>query len=568
MTRSGGRLLADQLALHGTELAFCVPGESYLALLDGLYDHRHHLRVVTCRHEAAAANAAEAYGKLTGRPGVCMVTRGPGATHAANGIHTARQDSTPLIVLVGQVARGERGREGFQEIDYEQAFGPMVKWACEIDDPDRIPELVARAFATAASGRPGPVVLALPEDVLSAASDARDAPLYRAVTPTPDPVALAALRARLQVAERPFVLVGGGPWDDASARRFTAWAQASGLPVGASFRRQDIVDNRSPCYVGDVGLAINPRLAERIAGADLLIAVGTRLSEVETQGYTLPAPPRPAQALVHVHPDPGELGRVYQANLPILSGVRPFAAALEEVGPVDGTRWAQWARDARADYEANLRHDPAPGDGVDLGAVMAHLRGVLPQDAIVCNGAGNYTVWVHRFLQYRRFGTQLAPQSGSMGYGLPAAVAAQLLHPDRLVVAFAGDGCLQMCAHELATAVQEGLPIVVIVVNNGMLATIRMHQERRFPRRVMGTDLVNPDFVALARAYGAHGERVEHADAFPAAFARAREAGRPALVELVTDPEALTPRASLSAVRAQGERNRIAVAAHDAPGRG
>jgi acetolactate synthase I/II/III large subunit len=563
MTRGGGRLLADQLALHGADLAFCVPGESYLPLLDGLYDHRDDIRVVTCRHEAAACNAAEAYGKLTGRPGICLVTRGPGATHAANGVHTARQDSTPLVLLVGQVARGERGRESFQELDYEQVFGPMTKWAFEVGDTDRIPELVARAFATAVSGRPGPVMLALPEDVLSAETDAADAAPYQATTPVPAPPALRELRARLERAERPFVLVGGGPWDEPSARRFSAWAQACGLPVGATFRRQDIVDNRLACYAGDVGLGINPALAARIREADLIVAVGTRLTEIETQGYTLLAPPRPAQALVHVHPDPGELGRVYQADLPILAGMRPFAAALEHFGPVDGGRWGAWAADARADYVANLRHEPAPGSGVDLGEVMAHLRAVLPEDAIVCNGAGNYTVWVHRFLQYRRFGTQLAPQSGSMGYGLPAALAAQLVHPDRLVVAFAGDGCFQMSAHELATAVQERLPIVVVVVNNGTLGTIRMHQERRFPGRVIGTDLVNPDFVALARAYGAAGERVHDAAGFPAAFERARAADRPAVVELVTDPEALTPRAALSAIRAEGERSQVTVAARD-----
>jgi acetolactate synthase-1/2/3 large subunit len=563
MTRGGGRLLADQLALHGADLAFCVPGESYLPLLDGLYDHRDDIRVVTCRHEAAACNAAEAYGKLTGRPGICLVTRGPGATHAANGVHTARQDSTPLVLLVGQVARGERGRESFQELDYEQVFGPMTKWAFEVGDTDRIPELVARAFATAVSGRPGPVMLALPEDVLSAETDAADAAPYQATTPVPAPPALRELRARLERAERPFVLVGGGPWDEPSARRFSAWAQACGLPVGATFRRQDIVDNRLACYAGDVGLGINPALAARIREADLIVAVGTRLTEIETQGYTLLAPPRPAQALVHVHPDPGELGRVYQADLPILAGMRPFAAALEHFGPVDGGRWGAWAADARADYVANLRHGPAPGSGVDLGEVMAHLRAVLPEDAIVCNGAGNYTVWVHRFLQYRRFGTQLAPQSGSMGYGLPAALAAQLVHPDRLVVAFAGDGCFQMSAHELATAVQERLPIVVVVVNNGTLGTIRMHQERRFPGRVIGTDLVNPDFVALARAYGAAGERVHDAAGFPAAFERARAADRPAVVELVTDPEALTPRAALSAIRAEGERSQVTVAARD-----
>src|SRR3954447_7410385 len=527
--RTGGQVLADGLVGHGSELAFCVPGESYLALLDGLYEHRDAFRIVNCRHEAAAANAADAYGKLTGRPGICMVTRGPGATHAATGIHTARQDSTPLILLVGQVARAERGRESFQELDYEAVFGPMAKWAFELDDPGRIPEVLARAYTVATSGRPGPVVLALPEDVLSASADVPDAPRYRAHRPAPDPGALAELAAMLERSQRPFVLVGGGPWDDGSARAFTRWALGCDLPVGATFRRQDVVDNTCASYAGDVGLGINPRLAQRIRDCDLLIAVGTRLAEIETQGYTLPAPPVAPQPLVHVHPDPGELGRVYQPALPLLSGVAEFAAAAPVV---DGSRWGDWAAAARADYEAWLHHAPAPGHGVDLGDVMAHLRETLPPDAILTNGAGNFSGWVARFYQWRQFGTQLGPQSGAMGYGVPAALAAQLLHPDRLVIAFAGDGDFQMCGQELATAVQEGLPILVVVINNGTYGTIRMHQERRFPARVIATDLVNPDFTALARAYGVHGERVEAASEFPAALARAREAGGPALIEL------------------------------------
>jgi acetolactate synthase-1/2/3 large subunit len=552
--RTGGQVLADQLLLHGADLAFCVPGESYLPLLDALYEHRGVVRVVTCRHEAAAANAAEAYGKLTARPGVCMVTRGPGATHAATGVHTAMQDGSPMLLLVGQVARGVRGREAFQELDYEKVFGPMCKWAFEVDAPDRIPELVARAFATAASGRPGPVVLALPEDVLSARVAVEDAPRYRALEPSPDPGALAELRELLQRAERPLVLVGGGPWDAPSAEALTRWLLLSGLPAAASFRRQDVVDNGAACYAGHVGLGTDPRLLRRLEQADVLVALGTRLSEIETQGYTLPAPGRRSgRSLVHVHPDPRELGRVYQADLPVLSGVRPFAAALAELGPVDGAPWSAWARAARADYEDSLRPPPAPGTGVDLALVIAHLREALPVDAVIANGAGNYTVWIHRFHQHRRFGTQLAPQSGAMGYGLPAAMAAQLLHPDRVVVALAGDGDFQMSGQELATMVQEDLPVIVLVVNNGTLGTIRMHQERRFPRRVMATSLRNPDFVALARAYGAHASRVDNADDFPSALREARASGGTALIELRTDPEALTPRASLSEVREEGE---------------
>jgi acetolactate synthase I/II/III large subunit len=553
--RSGGKLLADQLVVHGCRLAFCVPGESYLPLLDGLFDHRDRVRLVTCRHEAAAANAAEASGKLTGRPGVCLVTRGPGASHAAVGIHTARQDSTPLVLFVGQVARSHRGREAFQEIDCRQVFGSMSKGVFEIDQPDRIPEQVASAFTLAASGRPGPVVIALPEDVLAAPSEAPDAERYTAREPIADPRDVAALRSLLETAERPFVLVGGGPWDADACAHLSAWARACALPVGASFRRQDVVDNELGCYAGDVGLGINPLLAQRIRDADLLIALGPRLSEVETQGYTTPRAPVPEQTLVHVHPDPDELGRVYEPRLGIVSGVRPFATALDAVGRVDGGRWAQWALDARADYEAwsTVRDSAGAGHGVDLAEVIGLLRAEMPEDAIICNGAGNYTIWLHRFFRYRRWGTQLAPQSGAMGYGVPAALAAQLLHPERAVVVLAGDGCFQMSGQELATMVQERLPIVVIVANNRMLATIRMHQERRFPGRVLGTDLVNPDFAALARAFGAHAERVEATEAFAGALARARTAGGPALIELLTDPEALTPAASLSDARAQGE---------------
>jgi acetolactate synthase I/II/III large subunit len=553
--RHGGKLLADQLSLHGCELAFCVPGESYLPLLDGLYDHPD-VRVVTCRHEASAANAAEATGKLTGRPGVCMVTRGPGATHAAVGVHTARQDSSPMLLFVGQVARAHQRREAFQEIDCQEVFGSLAKGVFELDDADRIPEVVAAAFSLATGGRQGPVVISLPEDVLAEFSNAPDSIPYVARQPDVGPQDIAALRGLLERAERPLVLVGGGPWDAESAAQITDWAQTSGLPVVASFRRQDTVDNRLPCYAGDAGLGINPRLAARIRAADLLIAVGPRLTEVETSGYTLLRVPVPEQALVHIHPDPNELGRVYQPRLGILSGVRSFAAAVDAGLRVEGERWAEWAAEARADYEAwsEPPEAPAPASeaGVDLGEVIRVLRAELPEDAIVCSGAGNYTVWIHRFFRYRGWGTQAAPQSGAMGYGVPAALAAQLLHPDRTVIALAGDGCFQMAAPELATIAQEGLPIVVIVANNSMLATIRMHQERRFPGRVIGTDLRNPDFTALARSFGLAAERVERTQDFQGALARARNSRGPALIELRTDPQALTPTTSLDEVRAQG----------------
>ena len=551
--RHGGKLLADQLAIHGCELAFCVPGESYLPLLDGLYDHPD-VRVVTCRHEASAANAAEATGKLTGRPGVCMVTRGPGATHAAVGVHTARQDSSPMILFVGQVARAHQRREAFQEIDCQEVFGTLAKGVFELDAAERIPEIVAAAFSLATSGRQGPVVISLPEDVLAEECAAPDATPYMAQQPSPSAQDISALTTLLSQAERPLVIVGGGPWDAEAAGRFTDWVQACGLPALASFRRQDTIDNRLACYAGDAGLGINPRLAGRIREADLVIAVGTRLTEVETSGYTLLRVPVPEQTLVHVHPDPDELGSVYQPRLGILSGVRSFAAAVDADGRVSGERWSEWTAGARADYEAwsEPPQTPSTESGVDLGEVIRVLRTELPEDAIVCSGAGNYTVWIHRFFRYRKWGTQAAPQSGAMGYGVPAALAAQLLYPERTVIALAGDGCFQMAAPELATIAQEGLPIVVIVANNRMLGTIRMHQERRYPGRVIGTDLINPDFTALARAFGLAAERVERTDDFAAALARARESVGPALIELRTDPQALTPAASLEQVRAQG----------------
>ncbi len=547
MTRAGGRLLADQLAVHGTEVAFCVPGESYLALLDGLYSSP--IRLITCRHEAGAANMAEAYGKLTGRPGVCMVTRGPGATHAAVGVHTAFQDSTPLILLVGQVSSGQAEREAFQEIDYRRMFGPLAKWVAQIDRADRIPEFLARAYTTACAGRPGPVVLALPEDMLAGTSDAGDAPPFHRVQPSPAPADIDALRDVLAGAQRPFAIVGGGGWTPTAASGMQRFLEANALPAGAAFRRQDAIDNDSPSYVGDVGIGINPSLAERVRRADVLLVVGPRLGEMTTSGYTLLEVPRPAQTLVHVHPGAEELGRVYQAELPILAGMEHFAAAVSglRVEP----RWSAATAQARAEYEVWQQHLPMPGP-VDLGEVVARLRGRVP-GAIVCNGAGNHTVWVHRFWRFHDFPSQLAPTSGAMGYGVPAAVAAKALHPERDVVCFSGDGDFLMSGQELATAVQYRLPIVIIVVDNGMYGTIRMHQEQQFPGRVVGTDLVNPDFAAYAQAFGAHGEEVARTEDFPAALERALAAGVPAVIALRVDPEAITPRTTLSAIRAAAE---------------
>jgi acetolactate synthase-1/2/3 large subunit len=548
VSRAGGKLLADQLAVHGTEVAYCVPGESYIGLLDGLYDSP--VRLVTCRHEASAANMAEAYGKLTGRPGVCMVTRGPGATHAAVGVHTAFQDSTPMILLVGQVSSVQEEREAFQEIDYRRMFGPLAKWVAQIDHPDRIPELIARAYTTACAGRPGPVVLALPEDMLAAVSDAADAPPFHRIQASPAASDLESLRELLEAAERPFAIIGGGGWTPAAGADLQTFLEANVLSAGAAFRRQDAIDNASPSYAGDVGIGINPALAERVRGADLLLVVGPRLGEMTTSGYTLLDVPRPQQTLVHVHPGAEELGRVYQAELPILSGMEQFGAAVRDlrVRP----RWGDWTAGARADYEAWQQHDPIPGP-VDVGDCLAHLRGRLP-NAVVCNGAGNHTVWVHRFWRFHDYPSQLAPTSGAMGYGVPAALAAKGLLPDRDVICFSGDGDFLMSGQELATAVQYDLPILIIVVDNGMYGTIRMHQERQFPGRVVGTDLVNPDFGAFARSFGASGETVERTDEFAPALERAIASRRPAVIALRIDPEAITPRTTLSAIRAAAEQ--------------
>jgi acetolactate synthase-1/2/3 large subunit len=545
VSRRGGKLLADQLAVHGTEIAFCVPGESYIELLDGLYDSP--LRLITCRHEAGAANMAEAYGKLTGRPGICMVTRGPGATQASVGVHTAFQDSTPLILLVGQVASSQEEREAFQEVDYRRMFGPLAKWVAQIDRADRIPELVARAYTVACAGRPGPVVLALPEDMLAAETDAADAPPFRVVQPSPAAADIESLRSLLAGAERPFAILGGAGWTARTSEDLRGFLEANDLPAGAAFRRQDALDNDSSSYAGDLGFAIDPALAQRIRDADVLLVVGPRLGEMTTSGYTLLEVPKPRQTLVHVHPGAEELGRVYQAELPILSGMEHFAAAVRDLRVEP--RWGDWRASARADHERWRRHEPMPGE-LDLGDCIAHLRERVP-DAIVTNGAGNHTGWIHRFWRFHSFPSQLAPTSGAMGYGLPAAVAAKVLAPERTVVCFSGDGDFLMCGQELATAVQYELPIVVLVVDNGMYGTIRMHQERHFPGRVVGTDLVNPDFGAYARAFGAFGEAVERTEEFPAAFDRALAADRPAVLALRIDPEAITPRTTLSAIQAR-----------------
>ena len=544
--RTGGRILVDALERNGVDLAFCLPGESFLPVLDALYDSG--IRLISCRHEAGAANAAEAYGKLTGRPGVCLVTRGPGATQAAVGVHTAKQDSSPMLLLVGDVPRRFAGREAWQELDYERVFGGMAKAAWTVDRAERVPEHLARAFSVALSGRPGPVVLAVPEDVLAEEADVVDAPPVRVARPAPRPRDLARLRELLAGAERPLVIVGEGGWTRETSEGVLAFCEANALPVACGFRCQDFVDNRSDTYAGVLGVAMDERLAARVREADLVLALGGRLSEVPTRRYTLLEPPRPRQTLVHAHPDPAELGLVYVPDLPIVSGLPELADALRELQPVE-PRWQAWTAAARADYLANLQHEPMEGP-VDLGEIMAFLRRRLPDGWIQTCGAGNFTVWAHRFAEFTRFGTQVCPRSGSMANGLPAALASKLVHPDRIVVCFTGDGDFVMSSPDFATAVQYELPILVLLVNNGMFATIRMHQELRFPGRVIGTDLVNPDFPALARAYGGFGERVERTEEFAGAFERALASGRPALLELPVDPERISPRVKLSEIAA------------------
>ena len=548
--RSGGQVLVDQLKIHGVDIAFGVPGESYLAVLDALYDARDAIRFIVCRQEGGACNMAEAYGKLTGRPGICLVTRGPGATNASIGVHTAFQDSTPLILLIGQVGRDVVEREAFQEIDFRRMFGPMAKWVAQIDDAARIPEYLSHAFHLAVSGRPGPVVLALPEDMLTDTVVVADVARYKRVAAHPGPADMQQMRALLEQAQRPLMILGGSGWNVQACADIRAFAQANGLPVACSFRCQDLYDNRDDLYIGDMGTGINPALAQRVRDADLVLCVGARLGEMTTSGYTLLDIPRPQQKFVHVHAGAEELGRVYQSDLPINAGMPEVAQAARALAPVEGS-WNEWTRAARRDYLAWIKPGPMPGQ-LDLGEVMTRLGQRLPADAIITNGAGNYAVWVHRFYQYNGFRTQLGPTSGAMGYGVPAGVAAKLVHPERMVVSFSGDGCFLMNGQELATAAQYDAAVLFVVVNNGMYGTIRMHQERNYPGRVNGTTLKNPDFAALARSYGLHGEAVEKTADFEPAFERALKAGKAALLELRIDPEAITPRTTISALRAEG----------------
>ncbi|PGH59132.1 thiamine pyrophosphate-binding protein [Azospirillum palustre] len=557
---TGGRLLVDMLRLNGVDRVFCVPGESYLAVLDALVDAPE-IAVTICRHEGGAAMMAEAYGKCTGRPGICFVTRGPGATNASHGVHIAHQDSTPMILFIGQIERSAQEREAFQEVDYRRMYGPLSKWVAQIDEAGRIPEMVGRAFYTATSGRPGPVVLALPEDMLVERAAPRPAEPYRAVEPGLRPEDLAELERLLGTAERPLLLVGGGGWTAEACDDIRRFAEAWDLPVGVSFRSQDLFDNAHPNYAGDLGLGVNPALARTVQETDLLLVVGPRLGEATTGGYTLLDIPCPRQTLVHVHAGVEELGRVYQPALAINAGMRTTARALAALAPPASRRNAERIRErTKAIHDAYLAWtDPPSIPGpLQMGEIMGWLRETLPPDTIVTNGAGNFAIWPNRFHRYRRFRTMLAPTSGSMGYGIPAAIAAKLLHPERPVVAFAGDGCFMMSVQELATAAQYEAAIVVVLVNNGMFGTIRMHQEREYPRRVIGTELKNPDFVTLAQSFGAHAERITRTGEFMPAFERAMAAGRLALLELVIDPEAISPTHTVTSLREQADRARSA----------
>ena len=554
--RMAGHLLVEALIEQGVDTVFGVPGESYLAVLDGFHEHREKIRFIACRQEGGAAFMAEAQGKLSGRPGICFVTRGPGATNASIGLHTAFQDSTPMILFIGQVASDQRDREAFQEVDYRQMFGPgtlgFAKWVGEVHDAERLPEYVARAFHTAMQGRPGPVVLVLPEDMLTTLTSAPVLPLAQAAQAWPTPAALSDLRSRLLAAERPLVIAGGGGWTPESCTALQHFAEAWGLPVGCAFRFQDLFDNRHPQYAGDVGIGINPKLAQRVKDADLIIAIGPRLGEMTTGGYTLLQAPRPAQSLVHIHAGAEELGRVYAADLMINASMSCAAQALATLAAPEQCKWTDWTRAANADYQANLL--PQPVSPLDMAEVVKRLSRLCPEGTVFTNGAGNYSGWLHRFHQYpglQQHGrTQLAPTSGAMGYGLPAAVAASLLEPDRWVINIAGDGDFLMNGQELATATGYGAKkLLCVVVDNGTYGTIRMHQEREYPGRVSGSDLFNPDFCLLAQAHGWAAQRIEMTEDFEPALRAALAAGTPCLLHLRLSSDVSTSRSTLSAIR-------------------
>jgi acetolactate synthase I/II/III large subunit len=548
-SRTAAEVIVDQLIVNGVQHAFCVPGESYLAVLDAFHDRN--LQVTVCRQEGGAAIMAEAVGKATGRPGICFVTRGPGATNASHGIHIAQQDSTPMILFVGQVAREMRGREAFQELDYRAVFGTMTKWVTELDDPTRAAEIVSRAFYVATSGRPGPVVIALPEDMLTERVSIPDAPAFEPVDTSPGRDEMAKLGELLAQAERPIFLLGGSRWSTQACAVMQRFAERYSLPVATTFRRGHLFDALHPCYAGDLGIGVNPKLLQRIKAADLVVLVGGRLGEIPSQGYTLFEIPGPQTRLVNVHPGPEELGRVYRPHLAINATPTAFVAALDELDAKCEATWAADTQAAHADYIAWSETATLVPGSVNLGEIMVWLRQHLPADAILCSGAGNFSAWIHRFFRFRRFASHIAPTSGSMGYGVPAAVAMKRLYPDRTVVAIAGDGDFLMNGQEFATAVQYDLPIIIVIADNGTYGTIRMHQEREYPGRISATTLKNPEFAAYARAFGGFGAMVEKTSEFAEAFRAAERSGKPAIVHLKIDPEAITPQTTLTKIREQ-----------------
>jgi acetolactate synthase-1/2/3 large subunit len=546
-SRTGGQLIVDCLKAQGVEHVFCVPGESYLAVLDALHDAD--INVTVCRQEGGATMMADATARLTGRPGIVMVTRGPGATNASPGIHIAEHDSVPLIMFVGQIENGMRGRGAFQEMDYRAFFGSTAKWVTEIDDPARIPEIISRAFHVAMQGRPGPVIIALPEDVLIESAAVAAGPRVEAIETWPGQTQMAELQKRIWAAKKPIMILGGSGWSEKSVASVTRFAERFDMPIVTSFRRAMLFNGDHPNYAGELGIGPNPKLKARIEQSDLVILVGGRMAEMPSQSYTLFNIPKPQVDFVHVHADAEELGRVYHPTLGINATPRAFAAALETLQPPNVIPWSADTKQAREDFLSWTDQPPRGPGALDMGQAMLWLRNYLPEDAIICNGAGNYAIWVGRFLRFRKFATQLAPNSGSMGFGLPASVGAKRQFPDRMVVAFAGDGCFLMNGQEFATAVQYDLPIIAVIVDNGMYGTIRMHQEREYPGRVSATKLKNPDFAAYAKAFGGYGERVEKTEDFGPAFERAVASGKPAILHCIVDPEAITPATTLTKLR-------------------
>lgn len=552
--RSGGQVLVDQLKIHGVDTAFCVPGESYLAVIDAMHDASNEVKFITCRHEGGAASMAEAYGKMTGKPGILMVTRGPGACHASAGVHVAMQDSTPMVVLIGQVARDQEYREAFQELDYRKFYGSLCKWAGQIESADRIPEMLSKAFYHAMSGRPGPVALALPEDMLRDMTSVGDADHYKTVRPGVDPDEMASLQDLLGQAQRPLMIVGGGGWNQKACDDIVAYAEANNLPTAASFRCQDLFDNNHPNYVGELGTSVSNALAKQVEDADLLLVVGARLGEMTTKGYTIVQVPRPKQKIAHIYPDPDEIGRVYQADLAIAAGVDKFAASARKSTTVASPAWGDWAAAGRKAYLDNLKPSLDHPGAVDMWAIMQEIAAKAP-DAVITSDAGNFAGWPQRFWQYSRFRTQVAPTNGSMGYGVPSAIGARLVSPDHPVIGFAGDGGFMMAAQEFATAAQYGVDPIIIVVNNSMYGTIRAHQERNYPERVVATALTNPDFVKWAESFGAYGAVVEKTEDFAAAFDGALKAGRISLIEIKLDQQVISTNATLNQVREAGLAN-------------